>query len=784
MIGRSLRQYRIAALLGRGGMGEVWKARDTILNRDVALKLLPGGDQESAAHRERLFCEAKTASSLNHPGIVTIYEINADQGVDFIAMEYVSGGTLSELLRHRRLTVATAVRYAWQIADAVGRAHRAGIVHRDLKPGNIMVSDDNSIKVLDFGLAKTGAMPSDDRPDDSSQVETQAPLTKAGAPIGTVGYMSPEQALGATVDARSDVFGLGVILYEMLSGTLPFAAGSRIDLLQQLHFSEPPSLMSLRSEIPATVNAIVERALMKRPIDRYAHLGEMAVALRAAANGEARENQPAVSLASAVDRQPAYTGDDKSPIARSRRATSRRERSAPAVRASVAVLPFIDMSPGKDSEYFGDGLAEAIINLLASVDGLKVIARTSAFAFKHQPTDIRRIARMLGVTTVLEGSVQRAGSRVRVTAQLIAASDRRPLWSERYDRELTDLFAVQDEIAAAIAAVLEARLTPAPARHTPPFDAYEAYMKGRHYQFTFTAQDQARSRDYFRQAIALDPHFALPNHGLSLAYFTLATFNLMPAHDAMPLVRACALKALSIDPRLPESHAMLGMVAGLYDYDWDEARRRFDLVMATPPISSRTRASYAFYLLEYTGRLEEAVAEIQRAVTEDPLSMTIRHQLAVALLVAGRDADGAEQLRAVMEIDSRFRPSVSIQALRHAWRGELEAALERAEAAYRLEPQNANTVAILSVLLGRTGNAERAAELKTRLGDGRNYGEPMALATYYLLLDDIDAAASWVDKAIDQRTTGLLQILHLPIARSLRDSPRWPAIADRMHLAH
>ena len=783
MIGRSLRQYRVTALLGRGGMGEVWKARDTILNRDVALKLLPAGDQESAAHRERLFREAKAASSLNHPGIVTIYEINADQGVDFIAMEYVAGRTLSELLRQSRLTVDAAVGYALQIADAVGRAHHAGIVHRDLKPGNIMVSDDHSIKVLDFGLAKIGAIPVSDRPTDSSQDETRAPSTRAGSPVGTVGYMSPEQAMGASVDVRSDVFGLGVILYEMLSGTLPFAAGTRIDLLQQLHFAEPPSLMSLRSEIPATVNAIVERALMKRPIDRYAHLGEMAVALGAAA-GQTRQNQLAGALASAVDHRSTNTGDENSRTARSRRADGRRERSTPAARTSVAVLPFIDMSAGKDSEYFGDGLAEAIINLLASVDGLTVIARTSAFAFKHQPTDIRRIARMLGVTNVLEGSVQRDGSRIRVTAQLIAASDRRPLWSQRYDRELTDLFAVQDEIAAAIAAVLEARLTPAPARHTPPFDAYEAYMKGRHYQFTYTAQDQARSRDYFRQAIALDPDFALAHHGLSLGYFTLAMFNLMPAHDAMPLTRAGALKALSIDPQLPESHAMLGMVAGLYDYDWDEARRRFDLVMATPPVSSRTRSSYASYLLEYTGRHEEAVAQIRKAVTEDPLSMTIRHQLAVALLVAGRDADGAEQLRAVMEIDSRFRPSVSMQALRHAWRGELAAALERAEAAYRLEAQNPNTVAILSALLGRTGDTERAAELHARLGDGRNYGEPMALTTYYLLLDDYDAAASWADKAIDQRTPGLLQILHLPIAKSLRDSPRWPAIADRMHLAH
>lgn len=774
-------------------MGEVWKARDTILGRDVALKLLPPGDLESAARRERFFREAKAASALNHPAIVAIYELNADQGVDFIAMEYVAGSTLAALLRHGRLTVDAAVSYGVQIADAVGRAHQAGIVHRDLKPGNIMVTDDGAIKVLDFGLAKIGASPLDNRPADPSQLETQLPLTKAGSPVGTVGYMSPEQAIGAEVDVRSDVFALGVILYEMLSGTLPFSAGARIDLLQQLHFSEPPSLRSLRSEIPAGLNAIIEHALMKRPGDRYRDLSEMAIALRAA-GGETVPRRVAVPIGATAEHRPPRLVAKSAVLFALAAAValalailgwrSWARPADPAVRPSVAVLPFTDMSPGKDSEYFGDGLAEDIINLLAGVDGLTVIARTSAFAFKQQPTDIRRIAGALGVTSVLEGSVQRAGSRIRVTAQLIAASDGRPLWSQRYDRELTDLFAVQDEIAAAIAAVLEARLTPALARHTPPFDAYEAYMKGRHYQFTYTAQDQARCRDYFRQAIALDPNFALAHHGLSLHYFTLAMFNLMPAHEAMPLARAGAVRALSIDPLLPESQAMLGMVAGLYDYDWDESRRRFDIVMAMPPVSSRTRSSYASYLLGYTGRLEAAVAEMQKAVTEDPLSMTIRHQLAVVLFVVGRDAEGAEQLRAVMEIDSRFRPAVSIQALRHAWRGELAEAVERAEAAYGLEPQNPNTVATLSALLSRVGDAPRAAELKARLGDGRNYGEPMALMTYYMLLDDIDAAATWTDKAIEQRAPGLLQILHLPTAESLRESARWPALAQRMHLAH
>ena len=402
--------------------------------------------------------------------------------------------------------------------------------------------------------------------------------------------MSPGTGDGRVVDRRSDVFGLGVILGRNVVGHVS-VCGRLADraLEASAFFGSAVADVAAILEFRATVNAIVERALMSVRSDRYAHLAKWPAALRAA-NSQTRTNQPAVALAhrpSIVNRRMAMK---RAALLASRRVGSRRERST-AVRPSVAVLPFLDMSPGKDSEYFGDGLAEAIINLLAGVDGLKVIARTSAFAFKHQPTDIRLIARTLGVTTVLEGSVQRAGSRVRVTAQLIAASDRRPLWSQRYDRELTDLFAVQDEIAAAIAAVLEARLRPAPARHTPPFDVNQAYMKGRHYQFTYTAQDQARSRDYFRQAIALDPHYALPHHGLSLAYFTLATFNLMPAHDAMPLLCACALKALSIDPQLPEAHAMLGMVAGLYDYDWDEARRRFDVVMATPPISSRTPAS-------------------------------------------------------------------------------------------------------------------------------------------------------------------------------------------------
>jgi len=510
--GERLGPYEILAPIGAGGMGEVYKARDTRLDRIVAIKHL------KAEHTERFKREARAIAALNHPHICQIYDV----GSDYLVMEYVQGEQLK-----RPLPPDEAVRLAIQIAEALEAAHSKGIIHRDLKPGNILVGT-AGVKLLDFGLAKM----EDSRPQSDAFSTLTVRLTEAGVVVGTVAYMSPEQAQGQLVDTRSDIFSFGAVLYEVLSGRRAFAGDTAFATMSSIVRDEPSPLQA-----PATLVRIVRQCLAKQPEQRFQTVTEVRAALEQIS---AQRVEP---------------------------------------RPSIAVLPFADMSPGKDNEYFSDGLAEEIINALTHVPGLIVIARTSAFAFKGQNTDVRRIAEALGVTNILEGSVRKAGNRIRVTAQLITASDGSHLWSGRYDRDLADVFAVQDEIAAAIASALQVKLSTSPRKHIPKLAAYEEFLKARHHVQKWRPESAARARECLERAIALDAEFALAHSDLGWCFFTLATENEIPPREAAALMSAEARKALEIDPSLPDAHAVMGMVAVL-DYEWYEAGECFRRAMA------------------------------------------------------------------------------------------------------------------------------------------------------------------------------------------------------------
>jgi serine/threonine-protein kinase len=454
-----------------------------------------------------------------------------------------------------------------------------------------------------------------------------------------------------------------------------------------------------------------------------------------------------------------------------------------ASQSSIVVLPFENMSGDKENEYFSDGLAEEIINALVRVPGLKVIARTSAFAFKGKHDDVRRIADALGVSKVLEGSVRRAGSRIRVTAQLIDASDGAHLWSERYDRELADVFAVQDEIAAAITTALQVTLSgPSPRRrHTPSLPAYDHYLKALHLAEGRTPETLMQAREHFERAIALDPQFALAYAEYGHLYHHMAGYGVMSRLEALPLMRQHTRSSIELDPSLPEGRAMLGTVA-MFDFDWVEVERQFRLAMAHGAVTSRVRRYYAHYYLLPTGRAAEAVDGYDAGISEDPLNLQFRCELALCLRAAGRREDGDEELRRVMQIDETFWFPHFVLGVNRALDGHLEEAVAISARAFELAPWFIPIVGFRAAMLRRSGQIEAASRLLAEhMRPEEQYRDPVGPAMFHLLVGELDETANWIEKAIEQRQVAILFFLNSH-ATALRSTPRWPALAKMMNL--
>ena len=697
--GDKLGPYEIVAPIGAGGMGEVYRARDPRLNRDVAIKQLKSN------HSARFEQEARAIAALNHPHICQIYDV----GPDYLVLEYVEGAPLTG-----PMTEADAVRAALQIAAALEAAHAKGILHRDLKPGNILMTSAGA-KLLDFGLAK---LVSDD--------EATLTIGVSGTPL----YMSPEQAEGKTLDARSDVFSFGAVLYELLAGRRAF------DSLAAVLRDEPRPLTS-------PVAAIASRCLAKQPGQRFQTMTEVKTAL--AGVGHARPEQE----------------------------------------PSIAVLPFANMSGDKEQEYFSDGLAEEIINALVKVPGLKVIARTSAFAFKGQNTDIRKIAETLGVTTVLEGSVRRSGNRIRVTAQLITAADGTHLWSERYDREMADVFAVQDEISAAISGALQVKLSPAAAaakpRYTPKLPAYEALLKAKHFHWKVTAESMDQAKVFYEQAIALDPQYALAHAAYADYLFGRTTLGMTRPREAAPVVRALALRALELDPSLPEAHSTLGLLAAHFDFNWKESEAECALATASDAASPHCYFVFGLCLLA-EGRRAQAVAQMEQALQGDPLQLTIRAFLGACLSSVGRYVDAEEHLRQAMHLDASFFWAYVYLAELYAGRGMFAEALPIAERAFDLSPWYPPSIGICAGVLVRSGQESRGKELTRKLGSGETYGAAHGWAIFHACCNEADLAADWYQKAIEERDPLVFSTLNNVLGEPVRSSRRWPELAALMNL--
>ena len=710
--GVQLGPYELVARIGAGGMGEVWKARDTRLNRVVALKKFKGQDDG------RFALEAHAVAAINHPHICHIYDI----GPDYLVLEYIEGVPLPcPLEKHE------AVRLAICIAAAVEAAHAKGIIHRDLKPSNILMTGDRSIKLLDFGLAKLMGRATD-----------ATTLTLEGTLLGTVAYMSPEQAEGKTLDERSDIFSFGAVLYEMLTGEKAFGRGTTGQVLSAILFQEPAPL-----QVEPALDRIVRRCLAKRPSERFQSMSEVRKALES------------VSTKS-VERQP-----------------------------SVAVLPFTIISADKEDEYFSDGLAEEIINALAHIPGLNVTARTSSFSFRGKNLDIRKVAEMLDVQTLLEGSVRRAGNRIRVTAQLINAENGYHLWSERFDREMADVFAIQDEIAQAIASSLKVRLSPeslGARRYTPNISAYEAFLQGRHFLRRGTPESFRSALVCLDKAIALDPHFALAHSELASCHRLLASLGDTPTREALLNARMAAQRALVIDPALPEAHAHLAAIALFLDYDWRTAEHHFQLAMSHDPIPSEVNHLYGFFYLMPLGRLHDAAREMERSLKTDPLNLECLTQYAVVLWAMRTDEEACRYLNQVLQLEEKFWLALYLYSLWHSERGSVEAGLALAQKAYALAPNTPNSIGLLAGLLWRSGDIDKAEQMVEGISNGTSFGEPLAMQVYYYARLDFEKAADWAEKAIEQRDPNALPACCSSYRRHFEENGRWPTLARMLRL--
>jgi eukaryotic-like serine/threonine-protein kinase len=736
MTGRTLAHYRITAAIGAGGMGEVYRATDTRLGREVALKVLPAAMASDPERLARFEQEARAVAALNHPHIVTLYSVEQADGINFLTMELVEGDSLAVAIPEHGLPLDRILGLGTALAEALAAAHDKGIVHRDLKPANVMVTTDGRVKVLDFGLAK------DLRPAGITDATmTAAGHTQAGVVMGTPAYMSPEQLGGRGVDHRTDIFSLGIMLYQMASGRRPFSGESSVELASAILRDAARPLGEARPELPAALAQVVQRCLEKDRERRIQTAREVATALRG------------------VLQHPSSSGT----------------RS---VAPSIAVLPFANMSADKDQDYFSDGLAEEIIHLLAQIPNLKVIARTSAFAFRGRNEDIRRIAQALDVTHVLEGSVRRAGDRIRVTAQLIAASDGAHVWSERYDGDLRDIFAMQDEISAAISRALRVKLSgeaQAP-RYQPKLPAYEAYLQAKHHTARVTPESMELSRKCLEAAIELDPDFGLAHVGMAFYWVALTIFGGCPASQAVPAARAANERALRCDPSLPEAHALLGFLAACFDYDWTAAERHFAAPLARQVGFSIVRSAYGAFQF-FRGHVDDAIAITEQKIAEDPLEVWPRMNLHAFLQAAGRDREAYDQALKALDFDgNQVVARVSIAHF-HAYWEQLDQAVAAARRAVEVGPWYPDAVATLAATLRRIGEEREADTLYKTLGSGGHFGDARAQAVYHLICGEIDTAADWVEKAIGERDHSMQYYLRFVIGRRLRLSPRWRKIA-------
>jgi TolB-like protein len=775
-------RYEILDSIGAGGMGEVYRAHDEQLDRDVALKVLPPETLTNETARARLLWEARSAAALNHPHICTIYEVGEGGGQTYIAMELVQGKPLSELVPEQGLPVETVLRFGSQIADALAHAHDRRIVHRDLKSANVMITPEGRAKVLDFGLAKRLSG------EELAEAATKslAPLTEVGTVVGTVPYMAPEQLRGQPADARSDVWALGVVLYEMAAGRRPFQGQTGFELSSAILNQVPPPLPPV---VPAELGGVIERCLAKEPGQRYQRASEVRAALEAIQSGAALPAWPTWRLA--LSRRRGLVLAAGIPIlavilvALNVGGLRGRFRGGTPRIQSLAVLPLDNLSGDSQQEYFADGMTEELITNLAKISALKVICRTSVMQYKGTKKPLLQIAKELNVDALIEGSVQREGGQVRITAQLIQAATDQHLWAESYQRDLRSVLALQGEIAGAIADKVRAAVTPterarlASARPVNP-EAYEAYLKGMQSWYKITPQDIDAAFEYFELALQKDPNYAPAYAGIAFVWIGRNQMGYAAPREAVPKAKAAALKALELDNTLAQAHWALADVNYYSEWDWAGAEAEFKKAIELNPNDPGARVHYSQYLI-IMKRPKEAMGQIQRALEMDPLNPHFQAFLGAELEMTGRADEAMEQARKVLRTSSG-QPWVHGLLSEILFRkAEYEGSLAEMKACYAGDREMEDALTQGYAQSGYRGAMKSAADTLAARAR-KTYVLPSDVAWLYAMAGEKAQTLAWLERGFEVHDPQMPEnTLHLAFA-PLHSDPRFQDIVRRMNL--
>ncbi|MCK4430179.1 MAG: protein kinase [Candidatus Aminicenantes bacterium] len=781
-------RYQIIEELGKGGMGKVYKVNDTKIKEKIALKLIKPEIAKDKKTIERFSNELRLARKIRHKNICQMFDLGEDQGTHFITMEFVPGQDLKGLIRQTgQLAVGTTINIAKQICDGLTEAHKLGVIHRDLKPSNIMIDKEGDVRIMDFGIARS--------------LEAKG-ITGAGVMIGTPEYMSPEQVEGKEVDQRSDIYSLGVILYEMVTGRVPFEGDTPFTVGVKQKSETPQNPKEINSQIPDDLNQVILRCLEKEKEMRYQSAGELRSELTNIEKGIPTTERVVPERKPLTSREITVTFGLKKLFIPVLVVTAlvivavivwqfllkKEPLSVLPSKPSVAVLPFEDLSQQKDQGYFCDGLADELINRLTKIESLKVPARTSAFSFKGKELGIKEIGKQLNVEMVLEGSLRKAGNKLRITVQLVKVSDGYPLWSEKYERDEADIFALQDEISLAIVDNLKVKLLGEEKEelvkhHTKNLEAYNLYLKGRHLWYKRNEDGLKKAVNYLEQAIEKDPNFALAYAGLADAYNMLVTYHFLSPKEGYPRAEKAAIKALEIDSGLSEAYTALAWISDRYKWNLEEAESTYKHAIQLNPRYVHAHTWYAWCLVAM-GKYDEAIVEVKIAQDLDPLSLIINADLGEAYDHAGQYEKAIEQLKRTLELDDNFSRAHDYLGNVFLHKKNYAEAITEFETAIRTSGGSPEYIAALSQAYAAAGKKEDALKILKNLQkiSESRFVSTADFALVYLSLDEVDKSLDLLEQAYIERSYLITQLKTDSRFRSLRSNSRFKALLKKVSL--